>query len=1294
MLKKKLNKSIKKSIRSSVGRFISIMLLMALGSFALVGLFVAGPDMRKTGENYFNKYNVADITVISDYGIDKSEENMIEQATGVKEKEYIYLKDVTDTDEGKSFRLYSIPDKISIFELVDGKMPTSGDEIALDNCLAGDYKIGEEISFVEKEDETGDLILKNTKFKVVGYVNSTEVISSLNRGQTTVGTGELNSYGIIQKDVFDSDVYMMAKLKFTDLDGLDPYSDEYNELLEAHKEEIEGLLKQQQDERLADIKAEHQKDIDDARVKIDDAKEELDDVRKKLNDADTAIEDAKIEIEENDQKLKDAKDDIKENEDYLEDKEKEYDDAKETFDSKKKEYEDGKKEYDDNKKKYDDNLEELEDKEKEYRDAKRELASSKTEYEDSVAELEKSKGEYSSNAVLLSQKQAEYDVKYASFKEKRDEYDKSKKELDAARTQIENLKKDIANAQKEIDKNKNELESANNQYETGIKQLEGLIAECDKKLTGDISDEEKAIVLQTKNVYEEKLEALQSEYDSFIEDTYEPSLKKIEKSQKEIDANQAELDENEKILEGKEQELAIAGEAIESAEKEFATSKAELDKKQKELDDAKTKIDKATKKLANAKVEIEEGEVELAEADAKINAGKTQLEVAKTKLDSAEDELEDGKKKLDDAEKELKDAREKLDDGEQKIKDAKEEYDSASKKLSDAKKKLEEKEKEYQEKLEEFNEKEPDALQKIADGEKELKDAQEKLDELEKPTYSVDSRREIPGGEGYKIYGTVSEIVDSLAEIFPVFLYFVAALVTLTTMTRFVSEERINSGTLKALGYTDKDIIKKFVVYGFSAGTVGTALGVFLGHTLLPYIVYSAYKDGLLLPRIEFHFYPGITLIAIILSFISSVIPAYIVAKNELREKPAQLLLPKAPKAGSKIMLEKITPIWNRLSFTHKVTARNIFRYKGRMFMTIFGVAGSVALLFTGFSIQGSISTINDRQFKDIIKYDIIVALNNNIDDDEKSELDNKLNSDAVSSYTPIYYEAVTKVAGKNNDKQEIRLIATQNTKTFDKYISLMDRKSKENISFSDDGVIISERLAQLLDISVGDSITFNDEKDNVRKAKVSGVCEMYAGHFIFMNSNEYEKIYDKTFKENAELLLLNNKNTENTNRQAEKFIELSAVKGVVQNTTLYDQINTIVNSLDRIMKILIIVAAMLAIVILYNLTNINVSERIRELSTIKVLGFYDNEVTMYIYRETILLSAIGIVFGCVFGMFLHTYILNVVPPDEIMFNPAIVVLSYIVPIVTIAVVTIILKASVNRRLKKLDMLEALKSVD
>ena len=1070
MKKKKLNKDIRKSITHSWGRFISIMLLMALGSFALVGLAVTGPDMRKTGINYFSDLNSADITILSDYGIDKSEQEYIEKAAGIKKVEYIYLKDVTIQDSNDSFRIFSKPKEISLYEITEGNMPEINTEIAISDAYKDRYNIGDTIKFEEKVDEDSNPTLKENEFTIVGFIKSGEILSNLNLGQTTVGTGELNGYAVVNEDVFDSDVYMMAKLTFTDTEDLDPYSDEYNDKIQEHKEELSKLLGEQQEIRLSNIKSEYQTKIDDGQKEIDDAKQKLEDVRNELNDAKQKIDSAKQEISENENKLNSAKTQINSSENTIKQKEKE-----------------------------------------------------------------------------LNTKQTEYSNKLK-------EYEQKKKELESAETQINS-------AQAEIDNKNTNLESAKKQYENTPL------------------------------------------YETFMSQTYNPSKQAIEQSQQALDAKKIEL-----------------------------------------------------------------------------NAGKQQLEEANNQLTSAKAQLTTGKISLQKAKKSLE--------------TAKTEYNQNIKKLANAKTELQQKESEYNSKSQEFKEKEPDAQKEISENEDKLKDAQDKLDKLSLPTYSIDNRRELPGGEGYSIYETVSEIVDSLAKVFPVFLYFVAALVTLTTMTRFVGDERINNGTLKSLGYSDRDVIKKFAIYGLIAGMTGTALGIALGHTLIPLIVYNAYKAGFTLPKIELHFYWKYTIMAIVLSLISSVLPAIIVTKKELQDTTASLLQPKSPKAGSKILLERIKPIWNKMKFTQKVTARNIFRYKQRMLMTIFGVAGAASILFAGFSVQSSISGINERQFKHIIKYNAIVALNNDLSEIQIKDLKDLLDSEEIKSNEAVYYEEVTKQTGKNNDSQPIKLIVPDDTKAFDDYISLINRKTGQKIELTDDGVVISERLSKLLNVKIGDYFTYVDSNNKERTIKVSGICEMYAGHFIFMNQEEYKNIYNNEYETNAKLLILNDSSTENTQNQSAKFMKLSAVKGVVQNTTLYNQINTIVESLDKIMLVLIVVASMLAVVILYNLTNINVAERIRELCTIKVLGFYDNETTMYIYRETIFLSALGIVAGWIIGILLHSYILNVVPPDQVMFNPAIWIGSYIIPFVVITVVTFVLKFYVNNKLKNVDMLEALKSVD
>ena len=486
----------------------------------------------------------------------------------------------------------------------------------------------------------------------------------------------------------------------------------------------------------------------------------------------------------------------------------------------------------------------------------------------------------------------------------------------------------------------------------------------------------------------------------------------------------------------------------------------------------------------------------------------------------------------------------------------------------------------------------------------------------------------------------------------------------------------------------------KFTVYGFTASTIGTVIGVLAGHTVLPLIVEHAYSSGFTMPSIKLGFHPWVTLVSFLLAWMSAVVPTWIVASRELREKPAALLLSKPPAKGSKIFLERVTPIWNRLNFTRKVTARNIFRYKMRMFMTIFGVCGAVSLLTAGLGVQASIGQIGERQFDELIHYDLIAVEQSSTNSAQIDELKKALNKDSVSSSIAAHYEELSKTSGKNSDKQQITLLATDDAYNFGTYLTLRDRSSHEKRIMVNDGAIISERLSEMLHVSVGDSFSVTDAGGVERTVKVSGICEMYIGHFVFMNAQCYEKMFGTDYSENSYMVRLKDSSVANAERQGARLMKLSAVQSVVQNTTQKNMVSTIVESLNQIMEVLIIVAVMLAVVILYNLTNLNVSERIRELSTIKVLGFHTNETTMYIYRETMLLSGLGILAGYGFGAWLHGYIVTEVPPDEVMFDPALGWKAFVVPLLVVGVVLAVLGWVVYRRLKTVDMLAALKSVE
>jgi len=655
------------------------------------------------------------------------------------------------------------------------------------------------------------------------------------------------------------------------------------------------------------------------------------------------------------------------------------------------------------------------------------------------------------------------------------------------------------------------------------------------------------------------------------------------------------------------------------------------------------------------------------EADEQIQKGQKELSRAKETLQSAKSQIDQAQQQLDLQEAQFKKLAPFLPAKEQA---------ASQEKIHQAKEQLDQKKKDW-----------ATGETELAKKEEELKKAQGERDQLEIPTYHVYDRKTMPGGQGYLMYSNASSSISAVGNIFPVVLYLVAAMVTFTTMTRFVDEERTNAGIFKALGYRTKDIILKFVLYGFFAGTIGTLLGSLLGHYFLSGIISNIITQGMVIGESREYFYGDMTLIALGLSFVASVFPAYWVSRKELKEEANLLLLPKPPVSGSKIFLERLHFIWKRLSFTHKVTARNLFRYKQRMLMTIFGVAGSVALLFAGLGIQSSVGGVSKRQFQEILSYELIVAKKTNASSQESKQLTNRLEKSDIKDYRAIYSKVIEAFLKGGSDKQTITMMVTDRA-DFSPFVSLRSLKQGEPLSLKK-GVIISSKLAQLARVTVGDRLTLDGHT-----FKVEGITENYVGHFVYMDQASYQKIYGKRTSANSYLVQLKNPSTRQVQAVSRDMMNLAAVKAVSQNASMIFLFNSVAKSLDTTMMILVVVSILLAIVILYNLTNINVAERIRELSTIKVLGFHNKEVTLYIYRETILLSIIGILIGLGGGYYLHQFLIAMIAPDAILFYPKVRLGVFLFPVGGMLLLLILLGIYVDHYLRKVDMLEALKSVD
>ena len=844
------------SLNHSWGRFIGILLLMAVSAFAFIGLKMAGPDMRNTAQTYYQDVNLADLTVSSNYGLDKNDTQTIKKQAKKDTIDFGYLQDTTINNSKTSLRVLSESKNISTSQLISGKLPKKDNQIAISYLLRDKYHLGEWITLNEPSN------LKNSRFKIVGFMRPSEYTDKSEIGQTNVGTGQLSGIAVVKKNAFKSQNYSIARIRFNKTKELDPYSSTYQKFIDNKKERITNSLKQS-----------------------------------------------------------------------------------------------GK-------------------------------------------------------------------------------------------------------------------------------------------------------------------------------------LKKVE-----VDNN------------------------FKAAQKQIKQAKAQI---------------------------------QLAE-----NNG---LEITKEK-----EKLEKQQKKLNEQKQEMK--------------------------------------------------------------------------QLGSISYYVNDRK---NDSGYDTYQSNSEKIELITNIFPVFLFAVAALVSFSTMTRFIDEERQNIGVLRALGYSKLDTSLKFVIYSLTAALTGVFIGAIGGYWILPRIIFNAYTANLTLTNFQSSFswkYLFLTfLISILCTTGAAVIQLFIV----LRAKTSELLLPKPPKNGSRILLEKIKPFWQHLSFNYKVTLRNIFRYKVKMIMTILGIAGCTGLLMMGFGIRDSLAGIGQKQYSEIIKYDLIAIDKNSLSSEQSTKLNQKLSSSQVNKYLPVYFENVSKkIAGTN---QDLSIIVPEKSSQISKYISLRNRSSGQKINLNSRGIVISEKLAKLLNLSIGDELSLVTTNGKKVKLPISNICEMYMGHYVLMNSNVYQKYFNKKVNSNAQLIELNNK--KQTNSFANSLMKTGAVSAINLNTNNQQIIDSLIQSMNKVIFLLIGLAALLAVVVIFTLTTTNLEERMREIATLKVLGFYNNEASLYIYRETIILSIFGILIGFLVGNWLHGFIIDNLAPLNAMFRPGILFSNYLLSALIPLVITGIMAIFVNRKIKEVNMLEALKSVD
>ena len=786
------------------------------------------------------------------------------------------------------------------------------------------------------------------------------------------------------------------------------------------------------------------------------------------------------------------------------------------------------------------------------------------------------------------------------------------------------------------------------------------------------------------------------------------------------------VDEANEALEDARQQVSDAETELEDgkaqAEAELADARQQLDDAQEEVDSgwqeiesSREQLESSRQQLVDSQAEVDQGQEELnANIDAlnqqidELNAAKEEYnslaasgatdDVTMATLNAMYEEIQKGEAAIAQAQDQIDSAKAELESGQDQINSGWNQITAGEQELADAEAKLEEAEAEIADGWEEYYEGEAEAEAEIADGEQKIADAKEELadaeneiNDIEMPEWYIYDRSNLPDYTGY---GENADRMRAIGEVFPAIFFLVAALISLTTMTRMVEEQRTQIGTLKALGYERHSIAGKYLGYALLATVSGSVVGILFGEKVFPYIIINAYgimyqhMNDIVIPyNLEYGL--GAAAAALASTLLATVFSCY----KELREQAAELMRPPTPKQGQRVMLERVKFIWKRLNFSWKASIRNLVRYKKRLFMTIFGIGGCMALMLVGFGLKDSIFAIVDIQYGEIQLYDGNIILSDDATEEEKSNIITTLEKDSkMAGSTEGILSQIT--VGNGEEWHDVYLDVPKNVEEFSEFAVLQDRVTNEKYELDDSGAILTEKMATELDVEPGDTVTIRDENRGDLEVEISAVCENYMSHYLYMTPAYYEKVFGEQPDYNSIFYKTADRITEEAERIGEEALTLPGALSVSYTTDLREQVDNMLGALDEVIVVLIISAGMLAFVVLYNLNNINITERQRELATLKVLGFYNGEVAMYVYRENIVLTVLGAVFGIVLGKFLHGFIIVTVEIESVMFGRNIDLSSFIYGFLLTILFSLLVNGAMYFKLKKINMVESLKSVE
>lgn len=1192
-----------------MGRFVSIFFIVELGVAFYSGIRASEPSMRITADQYFDDSELMDLKVMGTMGLTKADIKSIGKVSGIEAVEGGYSKDVLCPvgDNEKVVHMLSMQKNFNQVSVVKGRLPEKAGECLVDEDFLSytDLKVGDTVTFHSGDGEALTDSLVTDTYKIVGIGNSPLYIS-FGRGSSTIGTGEISGFVVVDKASFDMDVYTEAYVKVSGAEEKTAFTDEYNNLSDAAKEAVSAI----EEERCAARKQEI----------VDEANEKLADSEKTVNEKSQELENAKKELESGKSK------------------------AAEELEKAKQQIMDGEAE--------------LADAKQQIADGETQLADAKAQLNEKQAQLSSAEAEYESGKAQLNQKEQELAAAEQTYLSN---YAKYMPFITAGKAQIAAGRTQIADGKKQLDEGLaplKQLRDGLDGIEDGISQCDSGMAEVQKQLDGmdsDVYQEYVKIPEEDRNeeqqAYVNKWENLNAQFAGIqaqktqletaksgllaqagfaTEADLEAQITSLTKQKADLDAKETALLQQEQTLAAQEEELLSAGRQITDGKSQIAAARSQLD---------------------STKSQITDGKAQILSAWALLNEKEDTLNASKAQLASGEQELADGRSEYEQAAKE---AEEQITDGQAKITDG-------EKQLTDAK-------------------------QQIADAKAEIK-------KIENPKWYVQTREDAL--TEYQGYGDNADRMRSIGKVFPVLFFLVAALISLTTMTRMVEEQRVQIGTMKALGYGKAAIAGKYIGYALIATLGGSIFGVLIGEKILPFIIIYAYMILYKhLPAILVPYHMSYALqasgIAVACTLIATIASCY----KELAAEPAELMRPAAPKQGKRILLERIGIIWKHLNFTWKSTVRNLIRYKKRFFMTIFGIGGCMALMVVGFGLKDCIYEIVSLQYEKVQFYDAATYMSDDISEENRQQLHDYLDQNADIKETIEARMQKTDVKSASGKKTLYLMVPSDNEKIED-FLSFHSRTNKDEVySLKKDEVILTEKMASLLNVKVGDELTIEDEDRGDQTVTVGAICENYMSHYLYLSPEKYKELYGVPAEYNTIIYSVKDGKDDQIEKIGTKLLSMDGVLNVSYTSSIEGRLDDMLRSLNLVIVVLIVSAGMLAFVVLYNLNNINITERQRELATLKVLGFYDGEVASYVYRENILLTIIGSVVGMVLGNLLHRYIILTVEVEEAMFGRQIHWQSYLYSFLFTVAFSLFVNWVMFYKLKKIDMVESLKSVE